>query len=233
MNKLTVILIIILIILLIINNYCLCNSINSVNNDRRLTDERLKNISTQTLGNDDTPIYVIDDFLSSDECDLIINEHKNRLSPSTLTRYDQNDPEFRTSKTGHFYNTDIQNRVNNKIKSYIVDEKNEEPQIQMYSPGDQFKDHFDAFYKIADKSFFDEGQRSWTFMIYLSDVEEGGETEFKNLKIKINPKKGRAVAWYNLTPEMEIDKNTLHAGRPVIKGQKWIITKWFKLNENP
>ena len=42
------------------------------------------------------------------------------------------------------------------------------------------------------------GQRTWTTMIYLNDVEEGGETYFKYLNLKIKPKKGLLIGWNNL-----------------------------------
>ena len=69
-------------------------------------------------------------------------------------------------------------------------------------------------------------------MIYLNDVEEGGETEFTKLNVKIKPKRGRAVIWGNMTSDNKVDHNTMHAGLPVIKGEKHIITKWFKKENN-
>ena len=65
-------------------------------------------------------------------------------------------------------------------------------------------------------------------MIYLNDVEEGGTTYFKYLDINIKPKKGMAVIWNNLNKDGSINPNTEHCGSPVIKGEKYIITKWFR-----
>ena len=48
------------------------------------------------------------------------------------------------------------------------------------------------------------GQRTWTTMIYLNDVEKGGETYFKHLKLKIKPEKGLLIAWNNLFPVMRL-----------------------------
>ena len=42
------------------------------------------------------------------------------------------------------------------------------------------------------------GQRTWTFMVYLNDVEEGGHTAFVNIGLFIPPKRGMAVLWNNL-----------------------------------
>ena len=72
-------------------------------------------------------------------------------------------------------------------------------------------------------------QRSYTFMIYLTDVEEGGATFFPELNKRFNPEKGKAVIWNNLDVHGIRNKNTTHTGECVVKGQKYIITKWFRL----
>ena len=38
-------------------------------------------------------------------------------------------------------------------------------------------------------------QRALAWMVYLNDVEEGGETEFLYQQLKIKPSKGRVVIW--------------------------------------
>jgi homospermidine synthase len=72
------------------------------------------------------------------------------------------------------------------------------------------------------------GQRTWTFMIYLNDVEGGGETEFPEIGVKLTPKRGRAVAWNNLRASGEGNELTRHQSLPVTAGTKTIITKWFR-----
>ena len=37
------------------------------------------------------------------------------------------------------------------------------------------------------------GQRTWTTMMYLNDVSEGGETYFKHLKLKVKPEKFQSL----------------------------------------
>jgi hypothetical protein len=68
-------------------------------------------------------------------------------------------------------------------------------------------------------------------MIYLNNVESGGETEFPELNKKFKPKKGLAVVWKNSDGTGKENPATLHAGRPVKKGKKIIITKWYRENE--
>jgi prolyl 4-hydroxylase len=75
------------------------------------------------------------------------------------------------------------------------------------------------------------GPRILTFFLYLSDVEEGGETVFPTLDIKVKPKRGRALIWpsvLNDNPE-EQDPRTTHAAAPVIKGKKYAANAWIHL----
>ena len=60
------------------------------------------------------------------------------------------------------------------------------------------------------------------WMVYLNDVEEGGETEFLYQSLRIKPKKGMAVIWPGTYTH-------LHRGNPPLKGDKYILTGWFTL----
>ncbi len=62
-------------------------------------------------------------------------------------------------------------------------------------------------------------------IIYLSEVEEGGETVFPKLNLTIKPEKGDALLFYDMKPTGEVDDQTLHGGNKVLKGEKWIVTK--------
>lgn len=60
------------------------------------------------------------------------------------------------------------------------------------------------------------------FLFKLSDVEKGGATVFPYLKLRVEPKKGSAVFWYNLKHSGYADPRTLHSGCPVLLGSKWV-----------
>lgn len=228
MRKVFIILIIILLVSIPLIIWCLRPKSNFQYDRRKEVDERLKTKSTQIIGNKNTPIYIIDNFLTSQECNDLIKNIKN-LSKSTLTRYN-GDKDFRTSQTGYFTNSLLEEKVDSRICSLLGLDKNlaEQTQVQKYDVGQQFKEHNDAFYVGLDDYYLkDKGQRSWTVMVYLNDVQEGGETVFTGLNESISPKTGKAVVWSSIDRNGNIDEDTKHKGSPVVAGFKFIITKWF------
>ena len=86
---------------------------------------------------------------------------------------------------------EIEKRIQNLTK--VPFDHGEMLQVVHYNIGGFFNSHCD--YILDPKSPF--VSRMITFLIYLNDVEEGGETLFPNLGIGIIPKKGRALLWYN------------------------------------
>ena len=104
-------------------------------------------------------------------------------------------------------------------------------QGQRYLPGQQFKPHNDWFY-TSEKYWQLErkrgGQRSWTAMAFLNEVEEGGETHFTEVGVKIEPKPGVLLVWNNANPDGTPNEDTMHAGTPVVKGAKYVFTKWYR-----
>eukprot|EP00741_Cyanophora_paradoxa_P009062 tig00001467_g8775.t1 len=76
------------------------------------------------------------------------------------------------------------------------------------------------------------GQRIWTAMIYLNDVEEGGETWFP-APASASPHPRPADRLNNLAADGSPNDATLHEARPVLGGTKYIITKWFRERPDP
>lgn len=182
-------------------------------------------------------VYTIENFLSDSECEAIISAIEKKSVRSTVSggefKSGAGVSNFRTSSTASIKHKEtplimeIDKRISRAIN--IPLELGEVTQGQKYEVGQQFKDHTDYFGPTSMKGHGDKwGNRTWTFMIYLNDDCEGGETEFKKLGIKFQPKKGMAVAWRNMSEDGKVNPNTLHAGRPVKEGVKYIITKWFR-----
>lgn len=68
-------------------------------------------------------------------------------------------------------------------------------------------------------------------MAFLNDVEEGGQTWFTRVGLKVTPQKGALVVWNNATPEGIPNEMTLHAAMPVVKGVKHVVTRWYRVRE--
>jgi len=192
----------------------------------------LKKIDTHEKVN----LFTIDNFLNDDECNHLIKliDEKSERSKVSGGKDGWNVSDYRTSSTATLpTDNEIVKSIDNKIHEATGIDKNlgEHIQGQKYEVGQQFKMHTDYFdkgtpdYDIHTK---DKGQRTMTFMIYLNDVEEGGETEFHNLELKFKPKKGQAVVWHNIDENFNENPDTIHSGLPVINGTKYIITKWFR-----
>ena len=104
-------------------------------------------------------------------------------------------------------------------------------QGQRYAPGQEFKPHTDTF-EPGGADFYrycgEQGQRTWTAMIYLNEPAEGGATRFRALGKSIQPETGKLVAWNNLLLDGSPNPATIHQGMKVRAGTKTIVTKWYR-----
>jgi prolyl 4-hydroxylase len=99
-------------------------------------------------------------------------------------------------------------------------------QVLNYKPGAEYKPHFDYFPK-GSPSLEKNGQRVSTLIVYLNDVQEGGATTFPTIGLSVIPKRGSAVYFEYGNSLGQVDPLTFHAGAPVIKGEKWVVTQWM------
>lgn len=116
----------------------------------------------------------------------------------------------------------------------LPEENGEGIQVLSYNIGQEYRPHWDYFDNTTEGGalcYNRGGQRIATLIMYLANTEEGGETIFPKANIQVNPIKGNAVLFYNCTPDGKEDPLTLHGGTPVIKGEKWIATKWIRKGE--
>jgi len=177
--------------------------------------------------------YTLNNFLNTEECHQVTKMIKKKLRPSTIAADGEVDETYRTSRTcdlGEFTDPLIAD-IDRRICALLgVDPSYSEiTQGQYYEPGEEFKVHTDFFEGPAfEEHAREQGQRTFTFMVYLNEVESGGMTEFSHLKQMIKPKKGMAIIWNSLNEDGSNNHNTLHQAHPVQSGFKSIITKWFR-----
>lgn len=192
--------------------------------------------SVYKVPTDKAEIFAIGDFLSAAECQQLVDMIDAVARPSSLHELDYASG-FRTSFSGDLDPSDsfvmsIARRIDDVLG---IDPTSGEPiQGQRYLPGQQFKPHNDWFYTSEKYWKLEEargGQRSWTAMAYLNTVEEGGDTHFTHVGIKIEPKPGVLMIWNNAHPDGTPNVDTMHAGSPVAKGAKYVITRWYRTRE--
>lgn len=193
----------------------------------------IRRVALKRFPSDRLELYTAEDFLLREECDELIDVIRGRLRPSTISHDGTANASFRTSRTCDLVGGEqVVRMLDERVCGAMgIDPSMAEPsQGQFYEVGQEFKPHTDYFehYELAQHSTPTLGQRTWTFMIYLNDVEEGGQTAFVNVGLVVPPKRGMAVIWNNLKPDGTGNYDTLHHGTPVKRGYKAIITKWFR-----
>ncbi|MEM5014483.1 2OG-Fe(II) oxygenase [Niallia taxi] len=195
--------------------------------DHIIVDDRKINIVTKF---DEPLIVVLDNVLSDQECNKLIEFSKDNLKRSKISSSGEGEVnDIRTSSSMFFQGNenDILEKLEKRISAImcIPIEHAEGIQILKYTPGQEYKAHFD-FFNSASKAA--KNNRISTLVIYLNDVEEGGETYFPKLNLSISPKKGSAVYFEYFYNNEDLNELTLHGGAPVIKGEKWVATQWMR-----
>lgn len=185
-------------------------------------------------------IAVFEEVLSRDECKKLIELSRPKLKRSMMVDMTTGEPRPDPTRTssGTFFKRNenafiamLDKRIEELIQLPI--QNSEELQILNYQVGGEYKPHYDFFPPNLSGSaaYIARGQRVATLILYLNDVEEGGETDFPEIGLKIIPKAGNALYFAYMNSSGQPDPLTLHAGCPVIKGEKWIATRWVRERE--
>ena len=107
----------------------------------------------------------------------------------------------------------------------------EDTSVLHYAPGEQFAPHFDFIEPntpAALKEIASTGQRAVTFLAYLNEGYEGGETSFPRLAASYKGKRGDALFYFNIMPDGSPDRRTLHTGTALKGGEKWLMSQWIR-----
>ncbi|KAE9612676.1 hypothetical protein Lal_00005806 [Lupinus albus] len=193
-------------------------------------------------------------FLSEEECDHLIVLAKDKLEKSMVADNESGKSiasEVRTS-SGMFLSK-AQDETVSEIEARIATwtflpiENGESMQVLHYEHGQKYEPHFDYFHDKANQVM--GGHRVATVLMYLSNVEKGGETIFPNYEGKLSqpkdeswsecahkgyavkPEKGDALLFFSLHLDATTDTKSLHGSCPVIEGEKWSATKWIHVSD--
>jgi len=199
--------------------------------------------------------YVMPNFLTDAECDKFIEVAKRSMRPSGLALRPGEKMEEQTNvrtSSGTFVSShadpliqEVEQRIHDAVGVHLS--HGESFNVLRYELGQHYFSHHDYFDSGYGQS--PNSNRLLTVLLYLSDVEEGGETvlplegengmerlslpkiyEKCDIGLKVPPRKGQALVFYSLKPNGDFDPQSLHGGCPVVKGEKWVATKWIRQN---
>lgn len=193
--------------------------------------------------------FLLKGFLSDAECEHLITKATPSMVKSSVVDNKTGksvDSNIRTS-TGTFFGkaadaviTTIEKRVA-QVTMLPIDNQ-EGMQILHYHDGEKYEPHYDYFHDAYNARPANGGQRIMTMLMYLTTVEEGGETVFPNADRKVQgpewskcatdglavkPRRGDAVMFFSLHPDGKTDTSSLHGSCPTLRGDKWSATKWI------
>jgi prolyl 4-hydroxylase len=183
-------------------------------------------------------LAVLGEVFSAEECDRLIELAGPRLAPSTIvdpdTGLDHVAPHrssegmfFRPGETAFIAALDL--RLSQLMG--VTPEHGEGLQVLRYGPGAESSPHFDFLLPsnaANQQSVARSGQRVSSLVVYLNDVSKGGETVVPEAHLSVCPRRGHAVYFEYCNARNELDPRSLHAGAPILEGEKWAATKWMR-----
>ncbi len=120
----------------------------------------------------------------------------------------------------------IRQRIANTINAPV--QHFERTSVFRYQMGQTFADHADYISTAFSAEIRQRGQRPFTFLVYLNDAFEGGETHFLAIDKKIRGGAGDALFWRNVDENGAPDQSTQHAGAPPTRGEKWLLSQFIR-----
>lgn len=188
----------------------------------------------EELGGKKAELFELRDFASEAECVRLIEAIDVNAVPSPTYKGGSGRSDARTSSTHYFGDDAVALALAERIDAFLgIPRTHAEPlQGQRYREGEQFRNHADYFRE--DREYWQRerlrgGQRTWTAMLYLNDVEAGGGTSFPGLDLSVKPEAGKLVVWNNMDRKGRPNAALVHAGLPVEAGTKYVVTQWYRL----
>lgn len=174
--------------------------------------------------------FVIEDFLSSKECSNYIEKAEQQTFEEAKINMLGNQVMNKTVRNNDrllFFDENLAKDLWLKIKEFVPSSigsseaigLNEMFRIYRYVKGQRFKMHRDGSYERNDTEF-----SILSFLIYLNDDFEGGETEFRRVAT-VKPKTGMVLVFHH---------PMRHEGKEILSGVKYVLRTdvMYKLNRN-
>jgi len=183
-------------------------------------------------------LALLAEVMSADECKELIAMAKPRLKPSTVLdpQTGQDVVAAYRSSLGMFFRPQ-ENALVARLEQRFAQlmnlplENGEGLQVLHYPPQAGSAPHFDFLQPSTEASRHSierSGQRVSTLVTYLNDVEQGGETVFPEAAWSVTPQPGHALYFEYCNSAGQVDPRSLHAAAPVLRGEKWVASKWMR-----
>jgi len=182
-------------------------------------------------------VWRAEGFATPAQCDRLIARARDKLKPAKMYNLARGTVQFEAMRTNSEFLFDITQsgvvlvlmRVKIGLLVSLPPPHMEPPQILHYAPGQELRAHFD-FLRGDRQSYGRDGgysgDRLVTFLLYLNDDYEGGETEFLKTDLRYKGRRGDALFFANLK-DGRPDPMSLHRGSPVMNGEKWLFSQWI------
>ncbi len=190
---------------------------------------------------DDAPwVVTLENFLTDEECDALIQWGKDvgyeqstdvgKVLPDGT--FEKKKSSGRTSVTAwcldDCYTDNTTQQVLRKLENLtgIPDNNGEYLQLLRYEEEQFYTIHHDYIHFHNERK---QGPRMLTVFLYLNDVEAGGGTNFPDMDLTVNPKRGRVLIWPSVLDSNPVEKDhrTQHQALPVEAGVKYGANSWI------
>ena len=187
-------------------------------------------------------ILEIPNFINNDYCNVYVEYfHKMQSLNLVHTRQQANDGRSHQKQdtTAFLFSPEMFLRSDNPLNTQFIE--------KLWQAYDSYADHFSILRDAASSNIQSirlqktepgEGYHSWHFetmrtttanrhlswMLYLNDITQGGETEFLYQKRRVNPKQGTLLIWPS-------GFTHTHRGNPPLTEVKYALTGWFEYNQ--
>jgi hypothetical protein len=187
----------------------------------------------------DPRICAFPEFVSAPVCDWLVERARNKLVRARVyDAFTQTDfvDESRTNSSAIFHGMDadlvhmlVQTRM--AAACAIPVSHMEASTVLHYAVGEAIDNHYD-FVDPSHPNYDEEirafGNRVVTFLIYLNDGYDGGETAFPRLEISHAGRRGEGLYFVNTLADGHANVRTLHSGRPPTRGEKWVFSQFVR-----
>jgi len=177
----------------------------------------------------DNFVRVYDDCLDQESCERLVNEFK--LAKESSIMFADNEPDIKRKDSSfllHDRNGNLNADFNAILDIYVRKYCDDFPLLKEYQ--------FGSFHNKMQETELSGGYHNWhcennsistssrilTWLFYLNDVSEGGETELLYQSMRVKPKAGRLTIFPAYFTHA-------HRGNPPISNTKYIATGWYHL----